>query len=67
MKASTDSVWKWITFDTGERWILHDRDYIKILEKLLSPSQFVRDFKKDGIYNISNKRYLSAREYYKSL
>ena len=65
MKARTNSTWSWVHFDNGEIWQVDKYDYVKFLEILLSPSQFEKFCCRDGTYQISNKRYLKAKEFFK--
>jgi hypothetical protein len=67
MKVGTDSTWNWLNFSTGERWVVSKYDYLKVLEVLLAPKQFEKDFKRDGTYTVSIKRYNKAKELFKSL
>ena len=67
MTVETDSTWHWLNFSNGERWVVSKYDYVKVLDTLLSPSQFAKDFSRDGKYKVSNKRYNKAKELFKSL
>lgn len=67
MKVNTDSTWHLLAFDNGKTWQVSRYDYVKLLEKLLTPKQFEKDFKKDGSYNVSKKRYLQAKEFFENL